>query len=274
MSALLPNLERDLIAAAQRHVAHATVHAGSPDATVERQRGRVRRRLRAVSRRRRILRTVLGLAALTVASGAIAGAAGLLPPDPTSPSRLGVPASVPSDLASSFAILRRAREPAIDGLPAGVSLQAVAGGVGQHHGISLNLSRFAGTLGGTRLWLIPGSSGSCMYLQSGGAACSPNGLLRVQGLSLILIPTGGGAATFLGVLPDRASITATNMDGTQAPLTKSGAAYRVAGDTDLRSVTIHQPDGRSTTLAAPSTTAAPQPPLSHPSLDSGTAARH
>jgi hypothetical protein len=218
-----------------------------------------RTRLRAVVRRHTYISTGLALVTVAAASGAIADASGLLgPPDLSAPSPLGTPSSIPSDLAASFSILRRAADPA-DTLPAGTSVTAVAGGVSTHYGINVGLSRFVGTLDGTSIWLVVGSTGACMYTATQGGSCGPTALVTTQGLVLALVPVGGGAATFIGVLPDGASVTATNTDGSNGPVARSGSAYSVSGDTNLRSVTIRDANGQTFTLPAPGLSAATSP---------------
>jgi len=222
------------------------------------------RRLRALVRRHTYVSAALALVTVAAASGAIADASGLLgPPDLSAPSPLGTPSSIPNDLASSFAILRRAREPA-DALPAGTTLTAVSGGVGAHYGINVGLSRFVGAIAGTSVWLVPGSTGACMYTTSDGGSCAPTDLVTTQGLVVAMVPVAGGAVAFLGVVPDGASVTATNTDGTKGPVVRSGAAYGVSGDTNLRSATIHDADGQSFTLPAPGPASAGSPAAAGP----------
>ena len=244
----LNQLEAQLVAASREL-------SGAPPASA----GPVRARLRAMTRRHRYASAVLALATALAASGAIADAAGLLgPPDLSAPSPLGVASSIPSGLASSFAILRRDPQPA-DALPLGTTLMAVAGGVGSHYGINITLSRFVGTVDATSMWLVTGSTGSCMYTAHDGGVCAANDLVSSQGLVGAQVPVAGGADTFIGVVPDGASVTATNTDGTPGPVSRSGAAYSVSGDADLRSVTIHEADGQVVTLPAPGPVSAPSP---------------
>jgi hypothetical protein len=201
-------------------------------------------------RRHTYLSTALAIATLA-ATGAIADAAGLFaPPDLSSPSPLGTATTIPSDLASSYAILRRSREPA-DALPPGTNAIAVGGGTGAHYGINVSLSRFVGTINGTRMWLVAGSTGACMYTADQGGACAATKTATTQGLVGTQVPVAGGADTFIGLIPDDATITATNTDGTPAPIKRSGNAFAVTGDPDLHTVTIHEPSGHDLVLPAP-----------------------
>jgi hypothetical protein len=244
------NLLEDQLVAASREL------SGAPAGSTR----RVRSRLHAIARRHTYVSAVLALATVVAASGAIAEASGLLgPPDLSAPSPLGVAQSIPGGLASSFAILRRAPQPA-DALPAGTTLTAVAGGVGSHYGINIELSRFVGTVDGTAIWLVAGSTGTCMYTAHDGGVCAANDLVSSQGLLGAQVPVADGADTFIGVVPDGASVTATNTDGTPGPVSRSGAAYSVSGDADLRSVTIREADGQLLTLPAPAPFSPPSSP--------------
>jgi hypothetical protein len=247
-------LEAQLVAASREL-------SGAPAAST----ARARTRLRALVRRHTYISAVLALVTVASASGAIADASGLLGgPDLTAPSPLGMASSVPSGLAASFAVLRRPRDPAVDAVPTAGTAGAISvvGGIGQHYGVNLDLSRFVGTVDGSSVWLIPGSTGSCIYISGdGGGVCGPNDLASsMQGLVQHLVPVAGGATTFIGALPDGASVTATNTDGTRAPVSVSGAAFNVSGDTSLRSVTIHEADGQTLTLDGRSSAPSPTPP--------------
>lgn len=214
---------------------------------------RARTRLPIFVRRHAYLSAALALVTVAGASGAIADASGLFQgPDLSAPSPLGTASSIPSDMASSFAIFRRARAPQIDALPAypppGLD---VSGGLGRHYGVNLNLSRFVGSVDGTSVWLVPGSTGTCMYTARDGGSCAANDLVATQGTVIALVPVAGGPDAFIGVVPDDASVTATNTDGTQGTVTRSGGAYSVTGDANLRSITIHEAAGHTLTLPAP-----------------------
>jgi hypothetical protein len=215
-------------------------------ATAQRPRGR----FWVFVRRHSYLSAAFTLVTVAAASGAIADPSLLAPPDLSAPSPLGTASSIPGDLASAFAILRRAPQPA-DALPAGTSVTDVAGGLGAHYGINPSLSRFVGTVNGTAIWLVPGSAGACMYTPHSGGSCAPNSLVTSQGEFLALVPVAGGPNTLIGIAPDGASVTATNTDGTQGPVSRSGGAYIISGDANLREVTIHEADGRSLTLPSP-----------------------
>jgi hypothetical protein len=83
------------------------------------------------------------------------------------------------------------------------------------------------------------------------ARSSDERLLATHGEFLALVPVAGGANTFIGIAPDGASVTATNTDGTQGAVSRSGGAYSISGDANLREVTIHEADGTTLTLPSP-----------------------
>jgi hypothetical protein len=202
---------------------------------------------RALLQRHTALSAAAAVLALAATSGAIA--AGILRfPDLTAPSPLGQTHSIPSDLASSFAVLRRDRQ-AGDALP-GRAPGADTTDLGRHWGLNLNLSRLAGAVDGERIWLVPGNEGTCMNLADGSGACGPNDLVAAQGLVLMLVPVSGGAVTFIGVLPDGSSITATDANRSHHRVARAGAAFRISGDPNLREVTIHKRDGTRVKLRA------------------------
>ena len=233
-------LEAQLVAASREL-------SGTPVGSTRRPRTRVR----ALVRRHTYISAALALVTLAAASGAIADASGLLgPPDLSAPSPLGTASSIPTDLASSYAILRRPRDPS-DALPPETPPIAVGGGTTAHYGININLSRYVGTVNGTKMWLVAGSTGACMYTADQGGACAATAVATTQGLFGAQVPVAGGADTFIGLIPDGASVTATNTDGTPGFVERSGSAFAVTGDLGLRTVTIHEPDGGHLTLPAP-----------------------
>jgi hypothetical protein len=77
---------------------------------------------------------------------------------------------------------------------------------------------------------------------------------------LALVPVDGGAVSIIGVVPDGATVTARNADGSPAPVSRSGNAYGISGDPDLRSSTIRDASGKTFTTPAPARGPAPQPP--------------
>src|SRR5579862_5092967 len=160
-----------------------------------------------------------GLGIGLAAAGATPGAS-LFGQDLTAPASGGVAASVPSSVTSSFAIARAPRT-SQDSLPADAvqSLEA-SGSLAVHFGVNPALSRLAGTVDGTAVWLVPGSAGSCMWVDGEGAECAPNSFVSSQGLQLVRIPVSGAASSAIGILPDGASVTATNDDGSQAAVSK------------------------------------------------------
>jgi len=210
----------------------------------------VRQRMRARVLGRGRGKALIGLVAVVVASGAFADASGVFSPDRNlgTPSPLGTAKEVPPALVSAFAVMRRPPEPG-DSLPAGTPLDAVGGGLSAHYGINPALSRFVGTIDGTSFWLIAGSTGACLYTSNLGSICSRDD--RVTTLGLV-----ANVGRYFGILPDAASITATNPDGSSAPIARSGAAYEVLGNANLATVTIHEGDGNELTLPSPASLAA------------------
>jgi hypothetical protein len=210
-----------------------------------------------VSRHARISGAV-ALLALVAASGAIADAAGVLTlpafwqQNPAAPSPYGTASSIPSSLASAFTILRTPRQPAVDTLPAAGQAAISDGPSSQHYGVNLALSRFAGSVDGQSLWLVPGNTGSCIYgSDQFGSICTANDLAVTQGIPGALVPVNGGPVTIHGIIPDGATVTATNTDGTSSPVTRSGNTFSVSGDTNLLSVTVHDASGQTYTIPAP-----------------------
>ena len=187
---------------------------------------------------------------LAAASGAIADASGLLGPDLSAPSPLGTASSIPTDLASSYAILRRPRESGY-ALPPGTPPIAVGGGTTAHYGININTFAIRRHRQRHQHGLVAGSTGARMYTADQGGACAATALATTQGLFGAQVPVAGGADTFIGLVPDGASVTATNTDGTPGPVERSGSAFAVTGDPRLLTVTIHEPDGQPLTLPAP-----------------------
>jgi hypothetical protein len=215
-------------------------------------------RLRPLAKRHTRISVAVAIVTLTVAFAAIADAAGVITlpafwqAEPNVPSPEGTASLIPADLAASFAILRQPRQPAIDALPAdGVAAIGTSGGIGGHYGANPALSRYVGAINGTSFWLVPGDVGSCVYFSNAGMDCTSNTLMTGQGTQGLLVPDDGGAVTFLGVVPDNATVTAENIDGSDATVLRAGNAYEVTGDTSLHSVTVHEADGQHYTNDAP-----------------------
>lgn len=140
-------------------------------------------------------------AGAAVATGAIVGV-----PDLTSVSPKAQAA--PAGLVSAFPSLGRAQT-SDDVLP-----QFLAGfgdrGVGTHWGTNVSLSRGIVAPNGTRMWLMPGTTGTCITLANGQGACGPNSGphgVETQGIWMLLAPTSGGDPTIEGVLPAMSTIS-------------------------------------------------------------------
>jgi hypothetical protein len=210
---------------------------------------------------RRHSRRGVALGAAVIAAGAIAGVAFAgenAPPNLSSPSPSGEATSMPSELSSSFAILRRAKQSSDALSTAAAAGVETAGGVSEHYGINASLARFAGSADGTAMWLVPGSTGSCVATDTAGGTCGPNDLMSQHGAVLALVPTSGGPATVYGIVPDNATVTATDAAGTQSSIPLSGNAFSVSGASAV-SFTIHTASG-DITHTLPSGRPAPTPP--------------
>jgi hypothetical protein len=204
---------------------------------------------------------VAAVLAATVACAAVADAAGVLnipalwQQEPNVPSPEGTATSIQPGLASAYAILRTPRNPTIDALPDnpnGVGAITVPGGGGGHYGANPALSRLAGTIDGQSFWLVPGNLGSCVDSTSDGSICTSNARMSSEGTLGLLASTTGGTDSFWGIVPDSATVTATNRDGSPAPVSRSGNAFIVSGDPNLQGVTIHEADGHESTNDVPS----------------------
>ena len=166
--------------------------------------------------------------------------------------------SVPNELKSSFTSFRRAAEP-IDALPAAAQATVTHGG-SSSYGLNPSLSRLVGEAGGSKIWLVPGTSGSCLYdTLGGGAVCGPNADVSTYGLSLLLVPVSGAQPTLVGVVPDGATVTATDPSGATTSIPTSSSVFRVTGNGGGK-VTIQSASGGSQALSIPSPSPAPAGP--------------
>lgn len=155
--------------------------------------------------------------------------------------------AVPSDLASSYGFLT---SPSAIALPAGLTSQIDGSG----YGINPSLGREAGSVKTERLWLIPGSSGSCIEIDDGGSACGSNTLVEQQGAWLILQPVSGATVTVYGIVPDGATVS-----GDGASVSRSANAVMVAPNSSAPAdFTIHTAGGANVTLPIAAATGQPQ----------------
>jgi hypothetical protein len=227
--------------------------------------------LTVAGRRRLALAAAIGL--LLVLLAAVADAAGIInvsalwQQEPNVPSPYGTATSIPSDLTSAYAILRRAPNRA-DALTGGVAGGNAAittpGGIGEHYGASPSLSRYLGTIDGTAFWLVPGNLGSCVQTSNYGTVCTSNARFETQGAAGLLAGTAGYPSTVFGAIPDAATVTATTRNGTPAAVQRASNAFLVTG-TNLATVTIHQQNGHNDTLDIPQTPAPSGAPSAGPS---------
>lgn len=181
---------------------------------------------------RRLLRTAARLSVAVIASGAAIGIAltvGIAEGTNShqGPSRVsGVQSSakalmasaVPSDLGSSFPALNSSSTPLPDGLATSL------GSAGQGYGLNPTLGRQMGTVDSQQIWLVPGSSGSCLEVASGGTACASNATAEQDGLWLMLKPVSGASPTIYGIAPAPATLTPI---GNSAAIVRSGEAVVV-----------------------------------------------
>lgn len=167
--------------------------------------------------------------------------------------------AVPNELTSSFASLRRAVR-AADSLPAEAEATVTHAGNSLSYGLDPSQARLVGEAGGSKIWLVPGTSGSCLYdALSGGAACAANAEVSAYGLSLLLVPVSGAQPTLVGLLPDGASITATDSRGSKTSMPTSSSVFRVTGYGG-GNVTIQTVAGSPQVLSIPSPSPAPAGP--------------
>lgn len=200
--------------------------------------------------RRKLFVGALAGTAVVLGAGAGVVMAGVdTPPDLSTPSPGGQATSIPSELASSFAFLRRPQQPS-DALT-GAAASGVGGGAVAHYGINPSLARLAGSIDGSPVWFVPGSTGSCIVLREGGSSCGSNELAAGEGVYIALVPTSGAPATVVGIVPDGAHVTSANASGSEAPVSQSGQAFRVSGADGATSFTIHTPNGGSVVQSIP-----------------------
>jgi hypothetical protein len=190
-------------------------------------------------------RHVAAIGVVVLAAGAVVGGVALAgespPPNLTSPSPSGQATSIPSSLSSAFAALRRDRQSS-DALTGAAASAISGGGDFAHYGVNPSLSRLVGSVSGAPVWLVPGSSGSCLVLSSGASACAANEIVTQQGVVIAMVPTSGAPATVEGIVPDGASVTTINTAGAQTPVPLSGQAFSVSA-ADATSFTIHTVSG-------------------------------
>jgi hypothetical protein len=202
---------------------------------------------------------IVAVMAAAVAAGSVAALAGeSAAPDLTVPSTVGVAPSIPAELSSAFSFLRGPKQSADILSGAAASGLKAPGGVAQHYGVNTSLARLAGAPGGLAVWLVPGSTGSCIALATGAGACGSNAAVTDEGLVVAVIPTDGTPASVYGVVPDNGSVTETNARGTTASVPMSGPVFSVTA-ADAASFAVHTASGR--TLARP----LPAPPATGPS---------
>jgi hypothetical protein len=196
-------------------------------------------------RRHTLLSSIVAIFLLIFISVAIANATGVFGPELATPSRTGMTQSVPSAIASAFAIETSAATSA-DTLPAEAATALTAEGT---IGVNSALSRFAGEVHGYRVWLASGSTGTCAWISGAGAICAENERVATRGLELTGVPDSGGASFSVGVIPTEASISAHEANGTEASIVTSGNAFYVQGQGAATQPVVHTASGASVNLA-------------------------
>jgi hypothetical protein len=101
-------------------------------------------------------------------------------------------------------------------------------------------------------WVIPGRSGICLVLPSlsnrlyMGTTCASSASADAGGLITVERPTSGPPVAY-GLVPNGASVTATDKDGssTTVPITSNLFVY---GGQTVRSVSLHVPGGGAKTM--------------------------
>jgi hypothetical protein len=156
-------------------------------------------------------------------------------------------ASIPSQLRSSYSFLRSNATSTDPSLPDGWQ----AGAMVAQYGLEPDLAKYAGSPDGTSVWFIPGQSGSCIVIGSGGGACGPNAPIAAQGIDVGVVPTSGAPSTVFGVVPDGATITATSSPGPDAPVPVSGNAFGVSSAHGIRTFTITLRNGAKSSETLP-----------------------
>lgn len=154
-----------------------------------------------------------------------------------------------SDIASSYGFLTASSSVQ---LPASLAsdLGPAAGAV------TPTLAREAGSVGGQRLWFVPGSSESCIEVDSGASACGSNAFAERQGLWIILRPVSGAAPTEYGIIPDGATVSG---DATSAAITTAGNGVMVTPRSSAPGTfAIHTAGGSSVDMSVPPATGEPQ----------------
>lgn len=200
---------------------------------------------------------ITALAAVAVGAG-VAVASGATE---TSGPNLNTPGttaqSIPGNLTSSFAALRRPRQQS-DSLPRSAGTEDEPGGIARHYGVNASLSRRVGSADGMPVWLVPGSTGSCIVLSSGGGACGSNETLLAEGLTVGLVPVSGAATTVIGVVPDGTKVSAAiNPAGNdRQAVAVNGNVFSLSGS-DAASFTVQPAHGKATTEQLPSPAPSP-----------------
>lgn len=161
-----------------------------------------------------------------------------------------VAATVPSDVASSYRFLASSSS---TGLPTSLasSLGWAAG-----YGVNPSLGRKAGSVGTQHLWLVPGSSQTCLELDSGGSACGSNALVEQRGVWLMLKPVSGAAPTLYGIVPDGATVSG---EAASANVSQSGNTVMVTPSSSTPGhFVLHTASGAKVDMTVPAATGQPQ----------------
>jgi len=174
---------------------------------------------------------LLALGAVLVLAGVGTGAAiaseESAGPDLSAPSPTGTASSIPAELIAAYSSLANSRG-TTDALPQeAIDALDEPGSFGTHYGVNVALSHLMGFAGGRSVWLVPGASGSCVWVSTGGAICGSNALIIERGAFQELVPTETSVPlTAIGIVPDGATVS----DGREGYNPVPGAIVNQVGD--------------------------------------------
>ena len=164
---------------------------------------------------------------------------------------------LPKALVRSFLIFRKAAETRRLGaaIDAGPAFPGAPAAVVSQWGLAVG-DLTATTIAGFQIWVIPGSSGTCMFVKDpvwarepDAGDCVPNGMAIAGDLSPMLI--GQGQETVIGLAPNGNScVTLTTGTGTSVSAQVSSNVY-VAQATRLQTATLKNASGTVRTIYVP-----------------------
>ena len=159
---------------------------------------------------------------------------------------------VPAQLSTAFSIFRRAPK-ASHALPRSTAVT----GLSAQYGLNPRLARYAGSAGGSPVWLVPGSVATCIILATGAGACGSNAAVAQEGAFVGLVPTSGAATSVIGIVPDGTRVVTTDSTGRRRGVDLSGNAFDVTSADHVVSFTLSGSGAGPQTIALPD----PHPPV-------------